>query len=131
MLNTCVPTPVIHVYQITNKGKYTSTKHFELVEVKNKQAKLSSKINIQVDRGFAKSMPKYWLKIRESNKWVRLTGLFKTEKPNLFKGDKGESNSKEDLIIAKFEDQQDLVIIYYFEGYFTSDLNRVLKCIET
>ena len=124
-----VPPPVIHVYKEVNKGKYKSTKHFELEEVKNGTSQLSEMINISKNRNFALSMPDYWLKIRQGNKWSKkaLTGLFKTNKRFVYKGDQ---NLRQHLILFKFSDDAETLTVYYFKNYFTGDLSKVLPFIK-
>jgi hypothetical protein len=131
MFTGIVPTPTIHVYSEINIGKYKCVKHYDLVEVKNSTAKLSQSINIQLDRGFAKSNPTYWLKVRELKKWVTLTGLFETSYTNIFIADKGKTNIKQSLIIVVLDNKKrQNLSIYYFENYYTNDLNKVLHFIE-
>jgi len=123
------PNPTIHVFQEFNVGKYRSVKHFELLEIKNGSNLLTTKINLSKDRGFAKSNPDYWIKIWQGNKWSEktLTGLFKTNLPNVFYGYKGK---KEHLIIFKFSKHSETVTIYFFENFFTNDLTNVLDIIN-
>jgi len=124
-----IPTPVTHIYKEVNKGKYKSTKHFELAEVKNGVCQLSEKINLSKNRNFALSMPDYWLKTRQTNKWSKkaLTGLFKTNRRFVYKGDE---NHRQHLILFKFSSDAETLIIYYFKNYFTGDLSRVLPYIN-
>jgi hypothetical protein len=94
-----VPKPTIHVYKEINEGKFKTTKHYQIVEVENGTQKLTDLINIVVDRGFAKSAPNFWLKIRNGKRWENFTGLFKTAIPSLYHADKGNKNRKEDLLL--------------------------------
>ena len=119
-----IPTPTVHDFIEINPGKYASVKHYELQEVSNGTSLLADQINISKDRKFAKSCPDYWLKIREGKKWSKpVTGLFKTRQINTFRGD---SHFKKHLIILKFSDNESRVKIYYFENFFTKDLDTVL-----
>ncbi|MBE7641052.1 hypothetical protein GUB10_11970 [Salegentibacter sp. BLCTC] len=123
-----IPTPTIHTFTEINPGKYASVKHYELDQVKNGNSLLSDKINIQKDRKFARSMPDYWLKKREGNKWSRpITGLFKTAKENIYKGD---SNYKKHLIILKLAEDESQATVYYFQNFYTADLRHILPLIK-
>jgi len=124
-----IPTPAIHVFKEFNVGKYRSVKHFELLEIKNGNNLLTTKINLSKDRGFAKSNPDYWVKIWKGNKWAvkTLTGLFKTKLPNIYFGYKGK---KEHLIIFKFSDDSNTITMYYFENFYTNDLSKVLELVK-
>tara|TARA_R110001583_G_scaffold74038_3_gene205332 strand:+ start:886 stop:1269 length:384 start_codon:yes stop_codon:yes gene_type:complete len=127
MLNVLKPS--IHVFKEFNVGKYNSVKHFELLEIKNGNIVLTTKINLSKDRGFAKSNPDYWVKIWRGNKWSpkTLTGLFKTKIPNIYFGYKGK---KEHLILIKFSNEGSTMTLYYFENFFTNDLSKVLMFIK-
>lgn len=122
--------PIIHIYKEINQGKYKSTKHFELLNVNYGTTQLSESINISKNQNCAQSMPEFWLKIRQGKKWSKnyLTGLFKTNVKNVFKGD---HNKKQHLIIFKFSEDTDTLIVYYFKDYYTNDLSKVLPLIET
>ena len=125
-----IPKPTIHVYKEINEGKFKTTKHYQIVEVENGTQKLTDLINIVVDRGFAKSAPNFWLKIRDDKRWENFTGLFKTAITGLYHADKGNKNRKEDLLIVKFSNSERDLKIYYFKGYYTANLNHVLKLIS-
>ncbi len=119
--------PVIHIFKEVNKGKYKSVSHFEIEEVKNGNSLLSDKLNLSKNRNFALSMPLYWLKIREGTKWSKcITGLFKTSKTNLFKGD---HDKKKHLLLFEFTDNNETLKVFYFQNYFTTDLSKVLPQI--
>lgn len=125
-----IPNPTIHVYKEINEGKFKTTKHYQLVEVEHGTQKLSDLINIVVDRGFAKSAPSFWLKIRNGKRWVNFTGLFKTPIPEIYFADKGINNRKEDLLIIKFSNYERDLTVYYFKGYYTANLSEVLRFIN-
>jgi hypothetical protein len=125
-----IPKPTTHIYKEINEGKFKTTKHYELVEVENGTQKLTDLINIVVDRGFAKSAPNFWLKIRVGKRWVNFTGLFKTSCPGLYFADKGNNNRKEDLLIVKFSNYERDLTVYYFKGYYTANLSEVLRFIN-
>ncbi len=119
------PQPIIHSYTEINPGKYAEVKHYELKEVTNGNPILSNLINVSKDRKFARSNPDYWLKIKEGKKWKTpaLTGLFKTEFPYIYKGD---SEKKNNLILAIFAKDASQVIIYYFKDFYTRDLKALI-----
>ena len=125
-----IPQPIKHKFEEINIGKFKGTKHYQLNEVVNGKSELSETINICNDRGFARSNPTYWLKIREGKKWVVLTGLFATANSCFFVADKGKSNVKEALIFVQFNHNQQTVIVYYFKDYYTTDINKVLRFLN-
>jgi hypothetical protein len=124
-----IPKPTIHVYKEINEGKFKTTKHYQLVGVENGTPILSDLINIVVDRGFAKSAPNFWLKIRNGKRWENFTGLFKTTTPDLYFADKGNNNRKVDLLIVKLSNHEREMTVYYFKGYHTANLREVLRLI--
>ena len=117
-------TPIVHVYKEINKGKYRSVKHYELVEVENGTNQLTDKLNISKDRRCAKSDPTYWLQIRKDNKWVkpRLTGLFKTKHPNIYKGD---VSNRRHLLIMEFSNNMEVFKVYYYKNFYTSHIDNL------
>lgn len=120
--------PIIHTFKEVNKGKYRSTRHFELVEVQNGQTQLSEKINLSFDRHYAISSPEYWLKIRKNGKWSRcVTGLFKTVRKGIFKGD---YNQKKNLLLFDYPDQSETIRVFFFPNFFTRDINQVMHYIK-
>jgi hypothetical protein len=125
-----IPKPTTHIYKEINQGKFKTTKHYQLVEVENGTQKLTDLINIVVDRGFAKSAPNFWLKIRTGKRWENFTGLFKTTIPYIYFADKGHNNRKEDLLIVKLSNCERDMTVYYFKNYYTANLNEVLKLIN-
>ena len=125
-----IPKPTIHVYKEINEGKFKTAKHYNIVEVKNGTPKLSDLINVVVDRGFAKSAPAFWLKIRNEKRWENFTGLFKTSTLGLYFADKGKNNRKEDLLIVKLSNYERDITVYYFKNYYTANLTEVLRVIN-
>lgn len=124
-----ISNPIIHVYKEINEGKYKTTKHYLIDEVVNGKLLLSENLNINLNRDFAKSSPDYWLHIRTS-KWIRLTGLFFDSSNNIYRGDKGQNNVKEDLILVRFFDNKRTMTVYYFKNYYTNDLKNVIHLIQ-
>ena len=125
-----IPKPTTHIYKEINEGKFKTTKHYELVQVDSGNQILSNLINVVVDRGFAKSDPHFWLKIRLGKRWESFTGLFKTSTPGIYFADKGTNNRKEDLLIVKFSNYERDLTVYYFKGYYTANLSEVLRFIN-
>ena len=121
--------PIIYVFNEINIGKFNTVKHFELDEQSTSSNRLGKFLNISCNRDFAKSKPDYWIKIKEGNRWqtFSLTGLFKTEFENVYKGD---ANRKKHLLVFKFEDNQSKVLVYYFENYYTNVLSNVKHLIN-
>ncbi|MFV0565860.1 MAG: hypothetical protein ACK5NB_08515, partial [Flavobacteriaceae bacterium] len=113
---TQIPTPITHVYKEINTGKYATVKHYELTAVQNGIPQLSQKINISQNRNFALSMPLFWLKEHNGKKWQSFctTGLFKTDAPNLYKGD---TQKKCNLLLFRFSDNQEILTVYYFKNF--------------
>lgn len=111
--------PIIHVYREINIGKYKTTRHYELVEVKGGENQLTNKLNLSKDRKCAKSDPTYWLQIRKDNAWVkpRLTGLFKINN-KLFHGD---TQKKKNLLLFKFDEYKNELTVYYFVDHYTKN----------
>lgn len=125
-----IPKPTTHIYREINEGKFKTTKHYELVEVESGNQILSNLINVVVDRGFAKSAPHFWLKIRCGKRWENFTGLFKTSTPGIYFADKGHNNRKEDLLIVKLSNYERDMTVYYFRNYYTANLSAVLRLIN-
>jgi hypothetical protein len=119
------PTPIINQFNEINKGKYLGTKHFELERKTNSKEIISPKIRLAVNRSFAKSLPTYWLSFRPLNKWVSITGLFKTSIPYYFKGD---ADNKKHLIIARIDEIKNTFVLFYFKDYYTKDA-ATIQCI--
>ena len=120
--------PITHVFSEINEGKFKSVKHYELKEVHNGTTQLTDRLNISKDRNCAQSMPVYWLKIKNGNKWSKcITGLFKTCYPSIYKGDK---DHKKHLIIFKFSRDASTLTVDYYKDYYTNDLSNVLPTIN-
>lgn len=122
--------PIIHVYTEINVGKFATVQHYRLNNVINGRHILSELVNVQKDRGFAKSNPDYWLKVRVGKKWKTLTGLFEDSKHEIFIADKGNINKKEELILAKFDDDNEQLIVYYFKNFYTKEISTVMHFVN-
>jgi hypothetical protein len=126
---THIPNPVIHLFKEVNEGKYKSVRHYDLVSVRNGKTQLSEKVNLSKDRKFAQSMPDYWLKKKEGKTWSKcITGLFRTNRNNVFKGD---SERKKNLIVIKFSNDAKEVYIYFFKDFYTRNLSDVTQFLTT
>jgi hypothetical protein len=125
-----IPTPTISKFKEINVGKYTTTQHFEIVKSTQDEPE-TEKINLARDRQFAKSLPDYWLSYRLNNRWRRITGLFKVDYTNYYKGDKGYKVGEKHLIIALLDADNREVTTYTFTGYYSSDPTRAIQLIET
>jgi len=122
------PTPVTHIFKEINKGKYSAVKHYELSEVKNGESLLESTVQIANNRAFAKSKPIYWFTHRKNNKLVipRLTGLFATDKPNIFNGD---IDNKTNLVLFAVDEVNDILKVHYYKDFFTHNITPILSTI--
>jgi hypothetical protein len=125
-----IPKPTIYVYKEINEDKCKTAKHYQIINVENGTQKLTDLINIVVDRGFTKSAPNFWLKIRNGKRCENFTGPFKTKIPSLYHADKGNKNRKEDLLIVKLSNHERDMKIYYFNDYYIANLSRVLELIN-
>jgi hypothetical protein len=124
-------TPIILKYKAINLGKFKSTTHYEFenaIQGEIENTDLTIFLNISADRECAKSSPTYWIQNRKDHKWIkpRLTGLFKTEIPNIYKGDTKNGRHK---VIFKFSHLRHELNIYFFKdlnypNYYKDGLNR-------
>jgi hypothetical protein len=124
-----IPTPTISKFKEIKIGKFTTTQHFEIVK-HTQDAPETERINLSKDRQFAKSLPNYWLSYRYNNRWKRITGLFKVEDTNYYKGDKGYKIGEKHLIIALLDADKREVTTYTFENYYTKDVDEVIQLIK-
>jgi hypothetical protein len=122
------PTPITHIFKEINEGKFATVKHYELIEVKNGKPLLEPIVQLANNRAFAKSKPLYWFTHRKQNKWVtpRLTGLFPTDKPNVFNGD---INNKTNLVLFVVDEVNNTLLVDYYKDYFTYNLEPILSTI--
>lgn len=122
------PIPVTHIFKEFNEGKYRTVKHYELKEVINGQPLLEPIVQLANNRAFAKSKPIYWFTHKKQNKWVtpRLTGLFITDKHNVFNGD---INNKTNLLLFFIDDINNTLKVDYYKDYFTYKITPLLNSI--
>ena len=73
-----------------------------------------------------KSKPLFWCQERIQNKWFKpnLTGLFPTNRENVYWGCRGRYQH---IILFVFKDNQECLTVYYFENYFTRNLEPLIK----
>jgi hypothetical protein len=128
-MSTATPIPIVHVFKEYNIGKFKTTRHYQLETVSNGSNQLTDIINISKDRNCAKSVPDFWLQIREGNKWKkpRLTGLFKTGVKLTYKGD---TKKRKNLVLFKFSDDAESLTIYFYSNFFTKDITTLLNTIQ-
>ena len=128
-MTTATYTPIIHVFKEYNIGKFKDTKHFKIDTVTNGTNQLTDIINISKDRNCAKSSPLYWLQIRENNKWKkpRLTGLFKTDKNLVFKGD---TQKRKNLLLFKFSEDAHTLTVYFYSNHYTGNITTLLNKLQ-
>ena len=126
---TATPTPITHTYNEINIGKYSSVRHYELQVVKNGSPQLEPKVQLANNRQFAKSMPLFWFTHRKGGKWMKpfLTGLFRTSKKDVYKGD---ISHKTNLVIFIIDDLNKTLTVQYYKGYFTHDTSAILNSLS-
>lgn len=106
-----------HVYEVEREKKVY--KVYQLISVANQKI-LTDQIRIENFRHYSngKGFDKY-LRLRTTNNWTtceQVTGLFYTDHPNLFYGDR-LNGGRRNLLIFQFSDDRDKVVIDYYAGY--------------
>jgi len=129
---THIPHPVTYVYKEINVGKYKTVKRYELQETNTKNTKLSKLIRISKDQQFAKSSPCYWFDCHNGKKFIKpsITGLFKTPYNYVYHGDIKVNGVKTHTLLFKFSSNGDALTMYYFENYYTKDINQITHFIK-
>lgn len=124
---TSIPHPVVYTFKEFNQGKYKTVRHFELFHAYSEKKIFSEKLNLSENQNYALSTPKYWLKIRQGNKWSKdITGLFKTKYTNFYRGD---LNKRQHLIIFRFLEDQETLRIYFYPNYFSRNIDNLITQI--
>jgi hypothetical protein len=115
--------PVKYVFKATKYFK--TTIHYSL-ETSTNNLLITDRLNIFESRGFAKSKPLFWCQERGLKKWIKpnLTGLFPTEKENIFWGCRGKYQH---LILFVFSNNKEDLTVYYFNNFFTRNLEPLIK----
>lgn len=122
-----------HSYKVERRKKVYSV--YELVEPQPK-AELTNLIRIEKFRMFSNGHGfDDYLRLRNTNNWQtceQVTGLFKTEYPNVFYGDRRHSGKK-NLLVFQFSQNLDLLIIDYYIGFYpkSNDLKEILCSYNT
>ena len=113
-------------YEFKANKYFKTTIHYSLQPTYIKPPLLTEKINISESRNFAKSKPLFWCQERGQNKWITpiLTGLFKTQKENVYWGCRGRFQH---LIIFVFKKNREHLTVYYYKNYFTRNLQPLIK----
>ena len=106
-----------HVYQVEREKKVYTV--YQLVNVSNKKI-LTDHIRIENFRHFSngKGFDKY-LRLRNTNNWGKcemVTGLFFTNHPNLFYGDR-LCGGRRNLMIFQYSNDRNKIVIDYYTGY--------------
>ncbi|WP_040254132.1 hypothetical protein [Psychroserpens mesophilus] len=127
-MRTATPKPIVHIFKEYNIGKFKTTRHYKLEKVLNGSNQLTDIINISKDRNCAQSMPDYWLQVREGKRWKkpRLTGLFRTGKNFIYKGD---TDNRTNLVLFKFSESAEALTIYFYSNFYTKDITSLLNTI--
>ncbi|WP_282073946.1 hypothetical protein [Polaribacter atrinae] len=112
------------------KYKFKATKYFKTtvhysLETSTNNLLISDKLNIAESRDFAKSKPLFWCQERGAKKWIKpnLTGLFPTEKENIFWGCRGRYQH---LILFVFTNNKEDLTVFYFNNFFTTNLKPLI-----
>lgn len=110
-----------HFYQVEREKKVYTV--FQLVKVSNQKI-LTDLIRIENFRHFSKGrgFEKY-LRLRNTQNWNKcemVTGLFITDNPELFYGDR-LYGGKRNLIVFHFTENGRLLTIDYYNGYYPKE----------
>ncbi|SHK72185.1 hypothetical protein SAMN04488007_3665 [Maribacter aquivivus] len=117
-----IPTPEVMQFKLDTGKLFKEVRHYNLVDGKEI---LSNKLNIGINRGFSKAKYIYSVKIRQPNKWSKqITGLYATHDIDLFYGD---TINQKNLLIARFKDNGNELVIYYFEDFYPKPLGGFLN----
>lgn len=119
----------IYIYKEVNIGKYKTTRHYQLENPNEPLSHLSEFLNIFQGKKFTKSRPVYWLKNHNGKKWNAraLTAIFPTGHKEFYFGD---LNERQHLLLFRFVDCLDMLVVYYFENFYTNDVTSLIKIIE-
>lgn len=119
----------LYIYKEINVGKFKTTRHYQLENQNRPLQHLSKLLNVSENRKFAKSNPVYWLKNHNGEKWNdrALTGMFPTKQKDIYYGD---INKRQHLLLFRFTDSLDMLIVYYFENYYTRDIPSLIDTIN-
>lgn len=122
MATVTIPTPDVMRFKLDTGKIFKEVRHYNLIDGKET---LSNKLNIGVNRGFSKAKYTYSVKTRQTNKWSKqITGLFPTHDIDLFYGD---TINQRNLLLARFKDNGNDLVIYYFEDFYPNSLGGFLN----
>jgi len=130
-------TPIIHTYKPTKVNKASIIYNIDYTRyLRNPNCDdfFTNLIKIEKDQGYSKANAKYWLRIRNQSNWSKCqtpTGLFKTIRQNVFRGDI-LSNKVKSLILFYFDEEyNELRIFKYQRGYNPSRkiIDQIIKSL--
>lgn len=115
-------------YSEINVGKNKTVKHYESDTV---SLPFTNQLHISKDRGFAKSNPSLWLKVREGGCWSRkaLSGLFKSKKESVFYGDIKTNGRRVHSFLVMFSEDRTSLRVFLF-NFYTSDTDKLISMIQ-
>jgi hypothetical protein len=133
--------PIVHHLKEVSVGKWATTRHFEVESPSIENSFLGNSVCFNKDRGFAKSNPDSWVKIKGGKEGKTfgeyITGFFKYKDTFYFWGDRDSiingKRQKLDLLIFFIQPDSGEIIVYYyprFDQYTTNwnnGRNRLLK----
>jgi len=123
--------PIVHSYKEIKKGKYKTTRHYELQTVSNGLPQLTKNIKISNNRFFNNSKTDYLLYQRDVKKWGTnpTTGLFDYNKI-YYIGDVAINRIKKHTLIFKYLNDKDILIVYYFKDFYTRKIDLLINTID-
>lgn len=122
MATATIPIPVFMEFEQDTDKIFKEVRHYDLIKGKDL---FSQRLNISNNRGHSRAKYTYCLKTWKGKKWSKqLTGLFPTNRPDLFYGD---TEDKKNLVIVKFVESGKVLRLYYFENFYTRRLTAFLK----
>jgi len=122
-------TRIRHSYKVERVKKVYTVYQLER---SNQNPILTHLIRIEQFRNFSRAVGfDHYLRLKSTTNWKTselVTGLKKTENPNVFLGDRMHGGKKS-FIVFKFSINRELLTIDYFKGYYptTGDLNAILS----
>lgn len=120
-----------HIYEVQKELK--SYVVYTLKDVQNGVNQLTEVIRIENYRGYSMGSGfNQLLRLRNSSSWKHgklVTGLKFTKTDNVFFGDRLH-NGKKNLLLFKFEDNRQRLIIDYFKGVYPGNEETIQKLIK-
>jgi hypothetical protein len=122
-----------HSYKVERAKKVYTV--YQLVKPQQK-IELTDLIRIEKFRKYSNGSGfDHYLRLRNTTNWKtseQVTGLFKTECPNIFYGDRIHSGKK-NLLVFQFSKEPERLIIDYYKAYYPKlgDLRGVLQNYNT